>query len=150
MASHEVVYGTCENKCRHRVYSMEQANNNFLTKTDASRRYAPTAHTSIDDKYGLATNKLYGHAMVVDDFNGSPSAAFRPGAVALSANAGKRLYELLTELSELLASQTGEINAQITSLTGNVSYLMTAMGLVESILQEHGRRINALEEQLNA
>lgn len=111
MASHEVVYGTCENKCRHRVYSMEQANNNFLTKTDASRRYAPTAHTSIDDKYGLATNKLYGHAMVVDDFNGSPSAAFRPGAVALSANAGKRLYELLTELSKRIDALEEQLNA---------------------------------------
>lgn len=104
MASHETVYGTCENKCRHQVFTAEQANNRFLTKTDATRRYAIVNHAVNNNTYGVGTNTVYGHVMVVDNYSGVPAGTYFPASVALGARAGAELYNMIVGLTTRIES----------------------------------------------
>lgn len=96
MASHEVVYGTCENKCRHQVYTTEQTDN----------KYAPKNHASFRTEYGTADADYYGHVRICD----SPSASFGEGvAVVPTTFAMQKTYSKLQEA----AARIVEINEEL-------------------------------------
>lgn len=93
MANHEKVYGICENKCQEEVYRKSDADNQFLSKSDASTSYAPKNHATSSTMYGVATNRVYGHVKLDTNLTIPEQAST---GVALQASAGKVLNDRLT------------------------------------------------------
>lgn len=93
MANHEKVYGICENKCQEEVYRKNDADNQFLSKSDARATYAVKNHATSSTMYGVATSRVYGHVKLENNLTIPEQAS---SGIALQASAGKALNDRLT------------------------------------------------------
>lgn len=92
MANHEKVFGICENKCQEEVYRKSDADNQFLSKSEASALYAIRNHATSSTTYGVATNRIYGHVKLETNLTIPEQAS---SGIALQASAGKALNDRL-------------------------------------------------------
>lgn len=107
MADHDAVYGICENKCKHPVYTIDESVAKFLDKGDATNLYARKNHATSEMTYGLATENLYGHVRITD----SVTASSWTNATALSALAGRGLNDRIRTLEQQMTALERRVTA---------------------------------------
>lgn len=142
MADHEVVYGICENKCRHEVYRKDDADETFLKKTTASNTYAIKNHATSKATYGIGTPSVYGHVQITNELNVPEQAS---SGRALAASAGKTLNDKIKAVND----RAEEINDRIDRVINGINHTFATIGDLEELEQQLSRlsdRVSALEE----
>lgn len=111
--SHDKIYGTCESKCRHEVYSKEVADSTFLKTTTAPEYFALKNHASAGTAYGIGSSSQYGHVKITGALDVSPSMST---GTALAASAGKELLEDIQYISDQLTTRIIALEQRVRAL----------------------------------